>query len=344
MRQLTQTVPQHIHNPEHYEVAEMAAFTPYGTSEAAAIVACILYFMFFCCAVANYVYTNYPFYDVLIISTAFRTAAFGVRAAYTISYKPQLAGTWLAFNNAGFGANTATLCLALGTWINKVGHLYYSKWEQRIYMIWAYTLVASVIVFGPICGVIAAGLEYGDWDAYGSSYGERLRFGASYGLVACVVGLLMLSARLALSAYITGRTQSGRKAPTEEHPGRQPKLVIMFFICAMFLAIRGATGCVAIYLPMKYEKYWAEDKYFYPLDTLPELIVLVIMSWPAFLARMAQSWPKSLKIEDKYKDKSNQGSNKQADGQMVDGQQSPNTASDGSHTTSKAVTSTHVTD
>lgn len=164
------------------------------------------------------------------------------------------------------------------------------------------------------------------------------------GLVACVVGLLMLSARLALSAYITGRTQSGRKAPTEEHPGRQPKLVIMFFICAMFLAIRGATGCVAIYLPMKYEKYWAEDKYFYPLDTLPELIVLVIMSWPAFLARMAQSWPKSLKIEDKYKDKSNQGSNKQADGQMVDGQQSPNTASDGSHTTSKAVTSTHVTD
>ena len=48
----------------------MAAFTPYGTSEAAAIVACILYFMFFCCAIANYIYTNYPFYDVLIISTA----------------------------------------------------------------------------------------------------------------------------------------------------------------------------------------------------------------------------------------------------------------------------------
>lgn len=123
----------------------------------------------------------------------------------------------------------------------------------------------------------------------------------------------------------------------------------MFFICAVFLAIRGATGCVAIYLPMQYEKYWAEDKYFYPLDTLPELIVLVIMSWPAFLARMAQSWPKSLKIEDKYKDKSNQGSNKQADGQLADaqladGQHSRDTASDGSHATSKAVTSTHVTD
>ena len=106
MRQLTQIVPQHIHDPEHYvrfdfacarscmlyaacillvdqdssalskcwsvsqEVAIMAAFTPYGSSEAAAIVACILYFMFFCFALANYFYTNYPFYDVLIIATA----------------------------------------------------------------------------------------------------------------------------------------------------------------------------------------------------------------------------------------------------------------------------------
>jgi len=118
--------------------------------------------------------------------------------------------------------------------------------------------------------------------------------------------------------------------------------VIMFFICAMFLAIRGATGCVAIYLPMQYEKYWAEDKYFYPLDTLPEFIVLVIMSWPAFLARMAQSWPKSLKVEDKYKDKSNHGSNKQANGQLADGQRSHNTATDGSHATNKAVKNTYV--
>ena len=47
---------------------------------------------------------------------AVRTAAFGVRAAYTVHYRPALSGTWLAFNNAGFGANIATLCLALGTW------------------------------------------------------------------------------------------------------------------------------------------------------------------------------------------------------------------------------------
>ena len=78
--------------------------------------------------------------------------------------------------------------------------------------------------------------------------------------------------------------------------------VIMFFVCGMFLAIRGATGCVAIYLP--YQQYWAQDKYYYPLDALPEYIVLVILSWPGFLARMAQSWPKSPQMKDKYRDKS----------------------------------------
>ena len=50
------------------------------------------------------------------VCSAVRTAAFGVRAAYTVRYRPALSGTWLAFNNAGFGANTATLCLAVGTW------------------------------------------------------------------------------------------------------------------------------------------------------------------------------------------------------------------------------------
>ena len=53
---------------------------------------------------------------VLYMFPAVRTAAFGVRAAYLVRYRPALVGTWLAFNNAGFGANLATLCLALGTW------------------------------------------------------------------------------------------------------------------------------------------------------------------------------------------------------------------------------------
>ena len=72
----------------------------------------------------------------------------------------------------------------------------------------------------------------------------------------------------------------------------------MFLVCAMLLAIRGATGAVAIYLP--YEQYWAEDRLFYSLDTLPEFLTLVILSWPGFMGRMAQSYPKSLQ---KHKNK-----------------------------------------
>ena len=71
----------------------------------------------------------------------------------------------------------------------------------------------------------------------------------------------------------------------------------MFFVSAMFLAIRGATGAVAIYIP--YQQYWVEDRLFYPLDTFPEYLTLVILSWPAFMARMAQSYPRALQDQGK---------------------------------------------
>ena len=95
----------------------------------------------------------------------------------------------------------------------------------------------------------------------------------------------------------------------------------MFLVCAMFLAIRGATGATALYLP--YGQYWEEDRLFYPLDTLPEFITLIILSWPAFLARMAQSYPKALQDQGKEEDGSKavvqQGSDNQAGSGVADG-------------------------
>lgn len=35
------------------------------------------------------------------------------------------------------------------------------------------------------------------------------------------------------------------------------------------------------------EYVWLNDHYFYPLDTLPELIAFFILCWPALLARCA---------------------------------------------------------
>ncbi len=64
--------------------------------------------------------------------------------------------------------------------LNKVGHLYFGKWERRFYTAWAYLLVLSVVTFGLTCGVVAAGLEFGAYEDYAASYGERLRTAASY--------------------------------------------------------------------------------------------------------------------------------------------------------------------
>lgn len=65
--------------------------------------------------------------------------------------------------------------------------------------------------------------------------------------------------------------------------------VALIPVCAVLLIIRGATGCVAIYIP--YEYYWIQDRLFYPLDTLPEFCVLCILVWPCLMAQIAQAWP-----------------------------------------------------
>ena len=79
--------------------------------------------------------------------------------------------------------------------------------------------------------------------------------------------------------------------------------MVLFVVCACFLAIRGATGVVAIYIP--YEEYWVDDVRFYLLDTLPEYLVLIIMVWPAMMARMGQNWPKANKGKDQGKGSGN---------------------------------------
>ena len=78
----------------------------------------------------------------MVIIAVVRTAAFAVRAVYTVRYKPALAGVFLAFNNAGFGANTAALCLALGTWYASLKlHIWYCA-----YLMWQYRCMLPLTV------------------------------------------------------------------------------------------------------------------------------------------------------------------------------------------------------
>lgn len=42
--------------------------------------------------------------------------------------------------------------------LQAVGDWYYGKWMKRFYIFYALLMVAAVITFGPICGVVAAGV------------------------------------------------------------------------------------------------------------------------------------------------------------------------------------------
>ena len=59
---------------------------------------------------------------------------------------------------------------------------------------------------------------------------------------------------------------------------------IAFFIpVSAILLIRAANGAVALYTNKEFA--WADDTWFYCLDTLPEFMSLVVLCWPKLLAR-----------------------------------------------------------
>lgn len=67
--------------------------------------------------------------------------------------------------------------------------------------------------------------------------------------------------------------------------------IALLIPCLLFLALRGITGCLAIY--PSHEQYWVEDYLYYSMDTFPEFLNLVILCWPTLLARMGQAYPRA---------------------------------------------------
>ena len=59
--------------------------------------------------------------------------------------------------------------------------------------------------------------------------------------------------------------------------------VALLLLCSLLLLIRGCVGVTALYETKAY--VWENDHFFYPLNTLCELIVFSILSWPCLLAR-----------------------------------------------------------
>ena len=70
-----------------------------------------------------------------------------------------------------------------------------------------------------------------------------------------------------------------KQAPTQSHV---PQIWILP-ITVLIGLIRACTGVTALYETKVF--VWAEDKYFYPLDVLPDFLVLGVLCWPKLLAR-----------------------------------------------------------
>ena len=59
------------------------------------------------------------------------------------------------------------------------------------------------------------------------------------------------------------------------------KQVVLFLVPGVLLVLRGCTGVAALYK----EYVWENDHFFYLLDTLPEMMAILVFIWPYLLVR-----------------------------------------------------------
>ena len=64
--------------------------------------------------------------------------------------------------------------------LGSVGLRFYSRKEMMAYRLFSYFLAFCIVCFGPIIGVVAAGIEFGAYDRPLAEKGERCRVTASY--------------------------------------------------------------------------------------------------------------------------------------------------------------------
>ncbi|KAK9814505.1 hypothetical protein WJX72_006939 [[Myrmecia] bisecta] len=268
---------------------EQVAYHVVGSSEAAAIVVSGVFFVFMVLAVVNLKVTKFRYYVVVVIAASFRVVGFAARAAYLSHYRPALAGDYLAFTNAGFGANLAVLCLVLLTWCKHADMQVFRPLERQLYPWISGLLILPILAFGPVCGIIAAGLIYGAITPGALASGERLRRAASWGLLCVLIVFSTLITRvtarvLLYKAAAASDSKHGREQPQTM---QRMRLVAVLFTCTVLLDLRACIAVAALYHP----RFVADEHLYYPLIVLPELLVLFILTVPTLMAQVALVYP-----------------------------------------------------
>jgi len=275
----------------------MQAVMPLGQSTAAAIVCCAIFFVFGVLAIGNLVYSSYAWYDVVIIACFLRTCSYGIRAAYLGgTYTPAMGGVAFAFLNGGYGASVAAVCIGHAWWYKNKPYMIFSLRTENALKRCSILILVLIVAFGPITGVVAAGLIFGAYDSPAlAAAGMRCRYAASYGLLMCNTLAVVLVAASTMRIFTMGTDGRMYKGGKPIKSCKNPKLVCLFLVEGLLLMIRGCSGVAALYEARTF--VWRNDTYFYLLNTLPEMMALFVMVWPTLLARTACCYPKDSEPE-----------------------------------------------
>lgn len=180
--------------------------------------------------------------------------------------------------SAGYGASVVVIGLGLAWWYRNKPYKVFSAGVEAAFFWSSLFLCLAIIAFGPITGVVAAGLIFGDYKSAGAgAAGIRCRIAASYGLLVCNTLINILVAATTIIVFTYSPNSRGAVNGGKPYGSRKnPKL--------------GCTGVAALYETKAF--VWQNDHYFYLLDTLPEMLATLVFSWPYLLARMASCFPK----------------------------------------------------
>lgn len=287
---------------------------PAEASAAAAVAS--LFFIFTAFSPLNFVLTGKGFhlYIPIGIATAFRGVAHAARASFFVGHNLDLMAVYGALNAAGFGIAVAMCCCFIVIWLRRAQHGQPRALEQLLSLT-GRLMVACVIAFGPVLGVVAAIVVYStQGDPSMQQHGQQIRLASSAGFTAVSALATLISLYLALSwalfslawlvrnadvlppAAVTTAAADDAVDPDcsleqrrqqQERQRQQPQgadgLVLLLAGCLLLLCWAAAARLAQYNHPA----VASSTVLYYCVSVLPELIVAALFAAPTLAARVA---------------------------------------------------------
>lgn len=213
------------------------------TVASASVVSAIFFSLTLACLV-SFKRRKFRVYLLLGLSCLFRGIGYAVRSSNIHSPSDAKAGTYLALASAGYGISLAVICLLHGCWWKN------SEAGSHLRRLSVYTrlLIAPVIVLGPLCGVVLAGLIYGDGSPGVMQDADALRKAAGWGMLSILIVLMLISLFASWLAWRAQRAQQRNKGTSGGKLSIDPDLLVLVLVaCCTLLLISASFRVASIY-------------------------------------------------------------------------------------------------